>query len=43
MARKKPRKNKLDPKQAHIKGAATPKKEKDWGFDEILKSKPRRR
>ncbi len=41
---KKPRKNKLDPRQPYEGGGGSqPKKEKDWGFEEILRSKSRRR
>ena len=40
---KKPRKNKMDPKQFHAAGEAKKKKEKDWGFEDILRSKTRRR
>lgn len=38
---KKPRK-KLDPKQFEA-GKSTPKEEKDWSFEDILRSKTRRR
>jgi len=40
---KKPRKNKMDPRQAFGQDAQKPKKEKDWGFDEIARSKTRGR
>lgn len=38
---KKPRQKKMDPRQIHGEGDKKPKKEKDWGFDEILRSKRR--
>jgi len=40
---KKPRKNKLDPKQVPEGKGTTPRKEKDWSFEDILRSKSRRR
>jgi hypothetical protein len=40
---KKPRKNKMDPRQTLGQGEQKPKKEKDWGFDEIARSKTRGR
>lgn len=40
---KKPRKNKMDPRQAPGDTAQKPRKEKDWGFDEIARSKVRGR
>ncbi len=40
---KKPRKNKLDPGQFGSVRESQKKKEKDWSFDDILRSKTRRR
>ena len=40
---KKPRKNKLDPKLAELGQETTKKKEKDWTFEDILRSKIRGR
>jgi hypothetical protein len=40
---KKPRKNKMDPRQANLPAGEKFKKEKDWGFDEIARSKTRGR
>ena len=42
-ASKKPRKNKLDPKVYSIQHEVSKKKERDWTFDDILRSKTRRR
>ena len=42
MGKKKPR-QKLDPRQVPGEGAEKKKKEKDWGFDDIARSKTRRR
>jgi len=42
MGRKKPR-PKLDPKKYDGPGESDKKKEKDWGFDDIARSKTRRR
>ena len=42
MARK-PRKNKMDPKRVSTGKDSAPKKEKDWSFEDILRSKPGRR
>ena len=38
---KKPRHNKMDAKRADGVGGKEPKKEKDWGFDDIVRSKKR--
>ena len=40
---KKPRKKTMDPRQINLPGSGKPKKEKDWGFDDIARSKTRRR
>jgi len=40
---KKPRKNKLDTKLHEVHHDASKKKERDWTFDDILRSKTRRR
>ena len=40
---KKPRKNKLNPGQFTAVQESQKKKEKDWTFDDILRSKLRRR
>ena len=46
---KKPRKNKMDPRKTNTGGAggsgggAPKKKEADWSFDDIVRSKLRRR
>ena len=40
MGKKKPRHNKMDAKKFDTP-SEKPKKEKDWGFDEILRSKRR--
>jgi len=40
---KKPRKNKMDPKQFEAAGEAKKKKERDWTFEDIARSKTRRR
>lgn len=40
---KKPRKNKVNPREASLSKGDKPKKEKDWGFDEIARSKSHRR
>lgn len=42
MGRKKPR-QKFDPKKFDPTKEAQKKKDKDWSFDDILRSKPRRR
>ena len=39
----KPRKNKLDAKQFSVTVDANKKKEKDWTFEDIVRSKSRRR
>ena len=39
----KPRKNKLDPRKVDATTESGKKKEKDWGFEDILRSKSRRR
>lgn len=43
MTAKKPRKNKMDPRSIFIEGEKKKKKEKDWSFDDIVRSKTRRR
>jgi len=40
---KKPRKKSMDPRKAESSLKASPCKDKDWGFDEIARSKMRRR
>ena len=40
---KKPRQKKLDAKKFEGAGERAPKKEKDWGFDDIARSKGRGR
>ncbi len=40
---KKPRQNKMDPRQFGEAREAQKKKEKDWTFDDIVRSKSRRR
>jgi len=40
---KKPRQNKMDPRKIPIGGEKTPKKEKDWTFEDIVRSKSRHR
>lgn len=40
---KKPRKKTMDPRLVNLPGSKKPKKEKDWGFDEIARSKLHRR
>ena len=40
---KKPRKKKLNPRDIHLPGETAPKKEKDWTFEDVLRSKTRRR
>lgn len=40
---KKPRQNKLDPKKCFLEPGKKPAKDKDWTFEDILRSKPRRR
>ncbi|MCK5580724.1 MAG: hypothetical protein KAJ18_05570 [Candidatus Omnitrophica bacterium] len=40
---KKARKNKMDPRQVNLGGESPKKKEKDWSFEDIARSKLRRR
>jgi len=40
---KKPRQKGMDPKRVHEEGGAKPKKEKDWSFEDIARSKLHRR
>jgi hypothetical protein len=40
---KKPRKNKMDARRVPGEISQKPRKEKDWGFDEIARSKVRGR
>jgi len=42
MGKKKPR-QKIDPRKIRGEGGEKKKKEKDWGFDDIARSKTRRR
>lgn len=43
MSAKKPRQNKLDPKKFSPTVESTKKQEKDWTYEDILRSKMRRR
>jgi len=40
---KKPRKNKMDPRKTEVGAGPKKKKERDWSFDDIARSKTRRR
>lgn len=40
---KKPRKNKLNPRELEVIRSAGKKKERDWTFEDIARSKTRRR
>ena len=40
---KKPRKNKLNPRKLEVIRDFDKKKERDWTFEDIARSKPRRR
>jgi len=40
---KKPRQKKMDARRVEGEGASKPKKEKDWSFEDIARSKPHRR
>lgn|GEM_PF-3892247 len=40
---RKPRKKTMDPRKVDLPSRTRPRKDKDWGFDEIARSKPHRR